>query len=162
MSGTRSCKSKCVSGTSSGAVAEEESTLMMYTARGERRVSSRCSEVTAREGERLTVRKGVDLHVLVILLNPLQAGKSVDTCRSAKVSSRAHSLLCQASAPELTINVHSAGSADTLTARATESKGRVQLVLDLEDGVEDHRTALGEVKRVGLKVGLLGRLVGVL
>lgn len=63
---------------------------------------------------------------------------------------------------EHTVNVHGARSADSLTARATERKGRVELVLDLENGVEDHRAALVQVDLVLLQVGLLRRLVRVL
>lgn len=62
----------------------------------------------------------------------------------------------------LTVNVHGAGAADSLSARATEGQGRVEFVLDLEDRVEDHRPALVHVDLVRLHVRLLGGLVRVL
>lgn len=84
------------------------------------------------------MRQGVDLHV-TLLVDTLQAGEGVDT-----------------------VNVHRATSANTLPARPPERERRVKLVLDLENSVEDHGTALVEVDRVGLEVGLLSGLVGVL
>ena len=41
----------------------------------------------------------------------------------------------------LAIDVHGARTADTLTARSSEGEGVIDLVLDLEQGVEDHRAA---------------------
>lgn len=84
--------------------------------------------------------EGVDLDVLLrVLLDALQACERVDS-----------------------VDVHRARSTDALSARATEGERRVDLVLDLQDRVEDHRSALGEVNVVRLEVGLLRWVVGVL
>lgn len=57
-----------------------------------------------------TVRKRVDLGLLGgIFGNSAQAGKSVDT-----------------------VNVHGTRTTDTLSARSSESKSRVELILDLD------------------------------
>ena len=49
--------------------------------------------------------------------------------------------LRQAGQTVLAIDVHGARTADTLTARSSEGEGVIDLVLDLEQGVEDHRAA---------------------
>jgi hypothetical protein len=67
-----------------------------------------------------------------------QAGKSVDT-----------------------VNVHCAGTADTLSAGSAESKSRVQLVLDSDQSVQHHGAGLVEVEGVALHLGLVAGLVGV-
>lgn len=59
------------------------------------------------------------------------------------------------------VDVHGARTADTLTARAAEGKGRVELILDADEGVEDHGTGLVEIEGVALHARLLGRGVGV-
>lgn len=60
--------------------------------------------------EKRTVREGVDLAGLGgVLVNAAETGEGVDT-----------------------VNVHGTRATDTLTARATEGKGGVHLVLDLE------------------------------
>ena len=40
------------------------------------------------------------------------------------------------------IDVHGAGAADTLTARATEAESWVDLILDLDKGIKEHRSTL--------------------
>lgn len=60
-----------------------------------------------------------------------------------------------------TVNVHGAGTADTLTAGTTEGQGRVELVLDANESVQHHGTGLVQVKLVALHGGLLGRRVRV-
>lgn len=60
-----------------------------------------------------------------------------------------------------TVNVHGAGSADTLTAGSAESQSRVNLVLNPDKSVEHHGTGLLEVELVALHAGLLSRLVRV-
>ena len=64
------------------------------------------------------MRKGTDGGDLVVLGDLRQAGQTV-----------------------LAIDVHGARTADTLTARSSEGEGVIELVLDLEQGVEDHRAA---------------------
>lgn len=59
------------------------------------------------------------------------------------------------------VNVHGARAANTLSAGAAEGEGRIDLVLDADEGVENHRPRLVEVEGVGLHAGLLGRLVGI-
>jgi hypothetical protein len=62
----------------------------------------------------------------------------------------------------LAIDVHRTRATDTLAARATEGERRVDLVLDLDEGVEDHGSTLVQVDLVRLKDWLLRRLVWVL
>lgn len=59
------------------------------------------------------------------------------------------------------VDVHGAGAADALAAGAAEGEGGVDLVLDLDQGVEHHGPALGEVDLVALEPGLRRGLVGV-
>lgn len=70
----------------------------------------------------LTVGQGVDLGGLAINLDLANTGEGVGTT-----------------------NVHGAGTADTLTAGATEGEGGVDLVLDLDQGIEDHGAAVVHV-----------------
>lgn len=84
------------------------------------------------------VRKRVDLDILAIVGNTAKARKVV-----------------------LAVDVHGAATADTFTATPPEDEGGVLLVLDLEEGVENHLTGLVEVELVVLKVRLLGGVVGV-
>lgn len=60
------------------------------------------------------------------------------------------------------LNVHGAGSANTLAAGATESKSWVDLVLDLDQSIEHHGSTRVHVDLIGLQLGLLGRLIRVL
>jgi hypothetical protein len=60
------------------------------------------------------------------------------------------------------VNVHRARAADALAAGPTERQCRVEVVLDLDQGVQDHGPAFGKVDLVGLKLGLFRGLVGVL
>ena len=54
---------------------------------------------------------------------------------------RSGSDLGQASQTVFAIDVHGARTADTLTARSSEREGVIDLVLDLEQCVQNHRTA---------------------
>lgn len=77
------------------------------------------------------VGQGVDLKVsLVGLVNLTKTSQSVSTA-----------------------NVHSTRTTDTFSARSSESKGRVLLVLDLDQSVQNHGSACVEVNLVGLKGG---------
>jgi hypothetical protein len=60
-----------------------------------------------------------------------------------------------------TVNVHRAGTTNTLTARSAESQGRVKFVLYPDESIEHHGSGLVEVEVVGLHLGLLAGLVGV-
>mmetsp|Transcript_15215 Transcript_15215/g.41587 ORF Transcript_15215/g.41587 Transcript_15215/m.41587 type:complete len:308 (-) Transcript_15215:66-989(-) len=60
----------------------------------------------------------------------------------------------------LAVDVHGAGPADALAAGAAEGERGVDLVLDLDEGVQDHGAARLEVDGVLLQVRL-GHLVGV-
>lgn len=60
-----------------------------------------------------------------------------------------------------TVNVHGAGTADTLTAGTAEGQGRVELVLDADEGIQHHGTGLVEIELVALHGRLLGRGVRV-
>lgn len=61
----------------------------------------------------------------------------------------------------LAVDVHGTASTNTLSATPSEGQRRIDLVLDLDQGVQDHRASLVEVNGVGLKPGLLGRGVGI-
>jgi hypothetical protein len=78
--------------------------------------------------------------------------------RAARKFAKAHT---QAGEGVLAVDVHGTASTDTLTATSPESKGRVELVLDADESVQDHGAGLVEVERVGLHAGLFGRLLGV-
>ena len=73
------------------------------------------------------VRQRVDLHVALDLVHAVDAGQRVDA-----------------------VDVHRAGAADALAAGAAEGQGRVDLVLDLDQRVEDHRAAGVHVDEVGV------------
>jgi hypothetical protein len=47
--------------------------------------------------------------------------------------------------------VHGAGSTDSFTTRTTEGQGRVMLVLDLDQGIQDHRANSVQVEGVLLQ-----------
>jgi len=70
-------------------------------------------------------------------------------------------LLTQAGQGVDAVNVHRAGSADTLSATSAECEGRVDLVLDADEGIEHHGSGLVQVQGVGLHPWLLGRLIWV-
>src|SRR5690606_30761278 len=53
------------------------------------------------------------------------------------------------------VDVHRARTADALAARAAEGQRRVDLVLDLDQRVQDHRAALVEVDLVGIGARIL-------
>lgn len=81
-----------------------------------------------------TVRKGVDLGVF--------AGVPVNTAETSE--------------SVLSIHVHGTRTADTLSAGAAKSEGRVDLVLDLDEGIKHlyirecgSETSEGEKGRVG-------------
>jgi len=67
----------------------------------------------------------------------------------------------QASQSVDTIDVHGTTSADTLTARSSEGKSWVDLVLNANEGVQHHGSGLVQVEGVGLHAWLGGRLIGV-
>mmetsp|Transcript_111121 Transcript_111121/g.270035 ORF Transcript_111121/g.270035 Transcript_111121/m.270035 type:complete len:367 (-) Transcript_111121:38-1138(-) len=66
----------------------------------------------------------------------------------------------QACEAVLAVDVHGTRAADALAARAAEGQGGVHLVLDLDEGVQDHGSARLEVDGVLLQIGL-GHLVRV-
>jgi len=71
------------------------------------------------------VGQGINLGGLAINLNLANTGEGVGTA-----------------------NVHGAGTANTLTAGATEGEGGVDLVLDLDEGIEDHGAAVVHVNLI--------------
>lgn len=68
--------------------------------------------------------------------------------------------LGQASQAIAAINIHGAGAADSLPAGPAESEGGIDLVLDFNQGVEDHGPTLPEIDLILLKLRL-GRILGV-
>ena len=77
------------------------------------------------------VGEGVDGDGLVVLRDTAEAGKSVTA-----------------------VDVHGARTADTLTARTTESDGRVVLGLDVDQSIKNHGADLGGVDVEALETGL--------
>lgn len=67
----------------------------------------------------------------------------------------------QAGQGVLAVNVHGTATADPLTATSSESQGRVELVLDTDEGVQDHGSSLVQVNGIGLHSRLFGRGVGI-
>lgn len=57
----------------------------------------------------------------------------------------------------LAVDVHGTASANALSATPSEGQGRILLVLDLDQSIQDHGAGLVEVDGVGLQLGLLGR-----
>ena len=53
------------------------------------------------------------------------------------------------------VDVHGARAADALPAGAAEGEGRILLVLDFEERIEDHRAAIVEVDGIGGQIRLL-------
>lgn len=100
---------------------------------------SQSARVQPGQSYKHTVWQGVDFDVLRrIVRDALEAGKRV-----------------------LTIDVHSARAANTFTAGSSQSQGGVDFVLDLDESVEDHRTAGAEINLILLHVWLLAWLIGV-
>jgi len=67
----------------------------------------------------------------------------------------------QACQSVLPVNVHRATAADPFTAASSKRQCRVHLILDLENGIQDHRPRLVEVDGILLKEGLLAGLIRV-
>ncbi|MPL74155.1 hypothetical protein SDC9_19965 [bioreactor metagenome] len=79
------------------------------------------------------VRQRVDLDgVALDLIETIDAGERVDP-----------------------VDVHRAGAADAFAARAAEGQRRVDLVLDLDQRVEDHRTAFVHVQEIAVDARVL-------
>lgn len=57
----------------------------------------------------------------------------------------------------LAVDVHGTASTNALSAAPPEGQRRILLVLDLDQGVQDHGAGLVEVDGVGLQPRLLGR-----
>ena len=84
-----------------------------------------------------TMGQRIDLGVFrLVPVNPAQARKGV-----------------------LSIYVHGTRAADTLSARTPERQGGVNLVLDLDEGVQNHGPSLIEIDLVRLERWLLLGLV---
>jgi len=95
------------------------------------------SEVRDEVLDDIHVWKGVDLRVLArVPVDAAETGQGV-----------------------LAINVHGTRTTDTLSARTPECEGRVNLVLDLDEGIEHHGSCLVEVDGVGLESGFLFWLI---
>jgi len=60
-----------------------------------------------------------------------------------------------------TVDIHSAASADTLSATPSECEGGVDLVLDSDQGIQHHRTGLVQIQGIALHSWLRRWLVWV-
>ena len=58
-------------------------------------------------------------------------------------------------------NVHGTGATDTLTTGSPEGKGRIHLVFDFDQGVQNHGTTSVQVDIIFLHLGLVSGLVGI-
>src|SRR5690606_26641728 len=95
-------------------------------------------------------RQRVDRHrALALDRRPLRAG--------VERALRLAGLLDRADAGQRVgaVDVHRARAADALAAGAAEGQGRVDLVLDLDQRVQDHRPALVQVDLVGVQARVL-------
>jgi hypothetical protein len=54
-----------------------------------------------------------------------------------------------------TVDVHGAGSTDSLAARSAKCQGRILFIFDLDESIQDHGSTFIEVDGVGAQVGLL-------
>lgn len=106
--------------------------------------------------DRLVLRVEV-VHVRHKVLDDVHVWQWVDLARLA----RACVYLRDASERVAAVDVHRAGAADSLATRPPEGQRRVDLVLDLDQRVENHRAAAVEVKLKRLCVRLLSRLLRV-
>ena len=77
------------------------------------------------------MRQGIDLHIPFHVLAILRTRQRVGT-----------------------INVHSARAADTLATRTAEGQGGIDLVLNFDQGIQDHRSAFIHVQFVGVHAGI--------
>ena len=73
------------------------------------------------------MRQRINPHIALDVVDRLDAGKCVGA-----------------------VDIHRAGAAHALTAGAAEGQRRVGLVLDLDQRVENHRSAIVEIDRVGV------------
>lgn len=71
-------------------------------------------------------------------------------------------IIPQASQSISTIDIHRARSTDSLAARTTEGQGRVNFVLDLDQGIEHHRPTSIQINLVSLHMWLVARLIRIL
>ncbi len=83
------------------------------------------------------VRQRIDLHVALDLLHSIKAGQRVDP-----------------------VDIHRAGATDAFAAGPAEGQGRIDLVLDLDQRVQNHRPAGIHVDEIGVDTGVLS-VIGV-
>jgi len=95
------------------------------------------------------------VHVWDEILDDIHVGKWPDLSRLSNISA-----VRKTSQVVDTIDVHGAGSADTFSARSSESKSRVDLVLDHDKSIKNHWAAFVHVDFVGLHSGL-SAIIGV-
>lgn len=111
------------------------------------------------------MKVGLDALVLLIemcqirdkVLDDIGVRKRVDLDVGSSLSRNS----AQASKSVLSVDIHGAATADTLTATSSEGQSRVELVLDSDEGIENHRPSLVKVQSVGLKTRLLAGGIGV-
>ena len=60
-----------------------------------------------------------------------------------------------------TIDVHRTASADALSATPSEGKGRINLILNPNQGIQHHRSCLIQIQRIALHAWLRGWLIGI-
>lgn len=60
----------------------------------------------------------------------------------------------------MAVDVHGTAATDTLTTTSSEGQSGINLVLDADEGVQDHGSGLAEVEGVGLQAWLLAGGIG--
>jgi len=78
------------------------------------------------------------------VLHDVHVGKGVNLCVLTLIAVDA----TEARESILAVNIHCAGTTNTLSTRATKSECRIYLILDFDERIENHRTALIEVDDV--------------
>ena len=82
------------------------------------------------------MRQRIDLHVALDLIEAIDAGERVDP-----------------------VDIHRAGPADALATGPAEGQRRVDLILDLDESVQNHRAACVHVDEIGVDAGQLARFL---
>ena len=83
------------------------------------------------------------------ILDDSHIGERIDRCRRANLGNKS-----RAGQPVGAVHVHGAGAADAFPARAAECKRRIHLVLDPEQRIENHRSAIVEVDVESIEAGV--------
>lgn len=106
----------------------------------------------------LRLKPGLDRLILIVEIRQVSHQILYDEHMGKRID--LHSLglfidIAQACQGIGTIDIHGATAANSLTARSTESQGRILLVLNLDQSVQNHRSAVVQIDSVSGSVWLL-------